>query len=155
MVLVHGWRIPFFQWFTLCGHRRRLADTQREQPWLTQSLGWVCFPGWTCHVTSALNIQVHVLGWQVFYRIVLAGQELLTSNMVVWYYRCISFSFKTFLQVFSMAVMKGRIPWWSLPLNWIIGQPQFGSMALFDAHIYNHLCWLIYWLSLETYGIAS
>ncbi|CAA7259120.1 unnamed protein product [Cyclocybe aegerita] len=36
--------------------------------------------------------------------IVLQGQELLTSNMMV----------------FPMAVLKGAIPWWSLPINWII-----------------------------------
>lgn len=25
------------------------------------------------------------------------------------------------IQVFTMTVLKGAIPWWGLPLNWIIG----------------------------------
>jgi len=43
--------------------------------------------------------------------IVLNGQELLTSNMMVM----------------PMAVMKGLVPWWSLPLNWII--VLFGNLC--------------------------
>lgn len=33
-----------------------------------------------------------------------------------------------------MAVLKGVIPWWSLPLNWVIGgfQPQALSVKGFD-----------------------
>ena len=51
----------------------------------------------------------------------LQGQELLTSNMMV------SFSFPLtsdpsyLYQVFPMATIKRVIPWWSLPLNWLIG----------------------------------
>ncbi|TFL03987.1 Formate/nitrite transporter-domain-containing protein [Pterulicium gracile] len=43
--------------------------------------------------------------------IVLQGQELLTSNMMV----------------FPMALMGKKIPWWSLPLNWIV--VLFGNLA--------------------------
>ncbi|KAF7296124.1 Formate/nitrite transporter [Mycena kentingensis (nom. inval.)] len=43
--------------------------------------------------------------------IVLQGQELLTSNMMV----------------FPMAVLKRAIPWWSLPLNWLI--VTFGNLV--------------------------
>jgi hypothetical protein len=52
---------------------------------------------------------VKVLGGFVFpvglVMIVLQGQELLTSNMMI----------------FPMAVAKRAVPWWSLPLNWLIG----------------------------------
>jgi len=51
---------------------------------------------------------VRILGGFVFpvglVMIVLQGQELLTSNMMT----------------FPMAVAKRVIPWWGLPLNWII-----------------------------------
>ncbi|KAJ7497387.1 Formate/nitrite transporter [Mycena latifolia] len=51
---------------------------------------------------------VKILGGFVFpvglVMIVLQGLELLTSNMMV----------------FPMAVLKGVVPWWSLPLNWLI-----------------------------------
>ncbi|KDR75807.1 hypothetical protein GALMADRAFT_1331264 [Galerina marginata CBS 339.88] len=71
---------------------------------------------------------VKVLGGFVFpcpltdYRIVLQGQELLTSNMMV----------------FPMAVAKRAVPWWSLPLNWLI--VFFGNLAgsLFFAAILVH-----------------
>ncbi|EJD35633.1 Formate/nitrite transporter [Auricularia subglabra TFB-10046 SS5] len=43
--------------------------------------------------------------------IVLQGQELLTSNMMI----------------FPMGIMKRVIPWWSLPYNWII--VFFGNLA--------------------------
>ncbi|KAI0248118.1 putative formate/nitrite transporter [Lactifluus subvellereus] len=43
--------------------------------------------------------------------IVLQGQELLTSNMMV----------------FTMAVLKRAVPWWSLPLNWLV--VTFGNLA--------------------------
>ncbi|KAJ7144992.1 Formate/nitrite transporter [Mycena crocata] len=54
-----------------------------------------------------------------FVLIVMLGLELLTSNMMV----------------FPMAVIKGAVPWWSLPLNWII--VTFGNLAgsLFSAAI--------------------
>ncbi|KAM6502201.1 Formate/nitrite transporter [Amanita muscaria] len=54
--------------------------------------------------------------------IVLQGQELLTSNMMI----------------FPMAVLKGAIPWWSLPLNWFI--VFWGNLAgsLFVAEILVH-----------------
>jgi len=43
--------------------------------------------------------------------IVLQGQELLTSNMMI----------------FPMGIMKRAVPWWSLPYNWII--VFFGNLA--------------------------
>jgi formate/nitrite transporter len=58
---------------------------------------------------------VHILAGLVFpvglVMIVLQGLELLTSNMMV----------------FPMAVIKRAIPWWSLPLNWIV--VTFGNLA--------------------------
>ncbi|KAF9529403.1 Formate/nitrite transporter [Crepidotus variabilis] len=58
---------------------------------------------------------VKVLGGFVFpvglVMIVLQGQELLTSNMMV----------------FPMAVAKRAVPWWSLPLNWVI--VTFGNLT--------------------------
>ncbi|KAK7053369.1 hypothetical protein VNI00_003995 [Paramarasmius palmivorus] len=51
--------------------------------------------------------------------IVLTGQELLTSNMMVM----------------PMAAIKGAIPWWSIPINWLI--VTFGNLvgSLFFAAI--------------------
>jgi len=51
--------------------------------------------------------------------IVLQGQELLTSNMMV----------------FPMGVLKRAVPWWSLPLNWLV--VTFGNLtgSLFFAAI--------------------
>jgi len=51
--------------------------------------------------------------------IVLQGQELLTSNMMV----------------FTMGVLKRAVPWWSLPLNWFV--VTFGNLtgSLFFAAI--------------------
>jgi len=51
--------------------------------------------------------------------IVLQGQELLTSNMMV----------------FTMGVLKRAVPWWSLPLNWLV--VTFGNLtgSLFFAAI--------------------
>jgi len=69
---------------------------------------------------------VKVLGGFVFpvglVMIVLQGQELLTSNMMI----------------FPMAVATRSIPWWSLPLNWLI--VFFGNLAgsLFFAAILTH-----------------
>ncbi|KIM75093.1 hypothetical protein PILCRDRAFT_827666 [Piloderma croceum F 1598] len=66
---------------------------------------------------------VKVLGGFVFpvglVMIVLLGLELLTSNMMV----------------FPMAVWKRAIPWWSLPLNWLV--VTFGNLvgSLFFAAI--------------------
>ncbi|KAI0318440.1 putative formate/nitrite transporter [Amylostereum chailletii] len=58
---------------------------------------------------------VKVLGGFVFpvglVMIVLQGQELLTSNMMT----------------FPMAVITRSIPWWSLPLNWIV--VTFGNLV--------------------------
>ncbi|KAJ7593625.1 Formate/nitrite transporter [Mycena floridula] len=58
---------------------------------------------------------VKVLGGFVFpvglVMIVLQGQELLTSNMMV----------------LPMALMKGAIPWWSIPLNFLI--VTFGNLV--------------------------
>jgi formate/nitrite transporter len=69
---------------------------------------------------------VRVLGGFVFpvglVMIVLQGQELLTSNMMT----------------FPMAVAKRAIPWWGLPLNWII--VLFGNLtgSLFFAAVLVH-----------------
>ncbi|KAI0047516.1 Formate/nitrite transporter [Auriscalpium vulgare] len=66
---------------------------------------------------------VKILGGFVFpvglVMIVLQGQELLTSNMMT----------------FPMALIKRRIPWWSLPLNWLV--VTFGNLvgSLFFAAI--------------------
>jgi len=66
---------------------------------------------------------VKVLGGFVFpvglVMIVLQGQELLTSN----------------LMVFPMALVKRALPWWSLPLNWLL--VTFGNLtgSLFFAGI--------------------
>ncbi|KAI9442745.1 Formate/nitrite transporter [Lactarius indigo] len=58
---------------------------------------------------------VKILGGFVFpvglVMIVLQGQELLTSNMMV----------------FPMGVLKRAVPWWSLPLNWLV--VTFGNLA--------------------------
>ncbi|TFK44787.1 Formate/nitrite transporter [Crucibulum laeve] len=69
---------------------------------------------------------VKILGGFVFpvglVMIVLQGQELLTSNMMI----------------FPMAIAKRAIPWWSLPVNWII--VLFGNLtgSLFFAAILVH-----------------
>jgi formate/nitrite transporter len=58
---------------------------------------------------------VHILAGLVFpvglVMIVLQGLELLTSNMMV----------------FPIAVMKKAVPWWSLPLNWLV--VTFGNLV--------------------------
>ncbi|KAF8161173.1 Formate/nitrite transporter [Crassisporium funariophilum] len=79
---------------------------------------------------------VKILGGFVFpvglVMIVLQGQELLTSNMMI----------------FPMAIAKGAIPWWSLPVNWII--VFFGNLAgsLFFAAILVHYTGIV---SVEPY----
>jgi formate/nitrite transporter FocA (FNT family) len=66
---------------------------------------------------------VKILGGFVFpvglVMIVLGGYELLTSNMMV----------------FPMALVKRAVPWWGLPLNWVI--VTFGNLvgSLFFAAI--------------------
>ncbi|KZT04651.1 Formate/nitrite transporter [Laetiporus sulphureus 93-53] len=58
---------------------------------------------------------VKVLGGAVFpvglIMIVLQGQELLTSNMMI----------------FPMACLKGAVPWWGLPWNWLL--VTFGNLC--------------------------
>lgn len=56
-------------------------------------------------------------------RIVLQGQELLTSNMMVSMLstRLRGPALTIWGKIFPMAVMKRAIPWWSLPLNWLVG----------------------------------
>ncbi|PCH43954.1 Formate/nitrite transporter [Wolfiporia cocos MD-104 SS10] len=58
---------------------------------------------------------VKVLGGAVFpvglIMIVLQGQELLTSNMMI----------------FPMACLKGAVPWWGLPWNWFL--VTFGNLS--------------------------
>ncbi|KAJ7084489.1 putative formate/nitrite transporter [Mycena belliarum] len=88
-------------------------------------------------LTSSNPGIVKILGGFVFpvglVMIVLQGQELLTSNMMV----------------FPMAVLKGVIPWWSLPLNWII--VFFGNLvgSLFFGAILVHYSGI---LSAEPYA---
>ncbi|KAJ3516431.1 hypothetical protein NLJ89_g1132 [Agrocybe chaxingu] len=67
--------------------------------------------------------------------IVLQGQELLTSNMMV----------------FPMAVLKGALPWWSLPVNWII--VFFGNLtgSLFFAAVLVHYTGIISTEPYESY----
>ncbi|KAJ7703103.1 putative formate/nitrite transporter [Mycena rosella] len=82
---------------------------------------------------------VKILGGFVFpvglVMIVLQGLELLTSNMMV----------------FPMAVLKGAIPWWSLPLNWLI--VFFGNLtgSLFFAAVLVHYSGIISVEPYETY----
>ena len=66
-----------------------------------------------------------------FRRIVLLGLELLTSNMMVrcacnhpWTAQLKPFSYK----VFPMAVWTKAVPWWSLPLNWIVGESKYSVL---------------------------
>ncbi|KAJ6587016.1 Formate/nitrite transporter [Mycena vulgaris] len=80
---------------------------------------------------------VKILGGFVFpvglVMIVLQGLELLTSNMMV----------------FPMAVLKGVVPWWSLPLNFLI--VFFGNLvgSLFFAAVLVHYSGI---LSAEPYA---
>ncbi|KAF4563387.1 hypothetical protein EYR36_003830 [Pleurotus pulmonarius] len=79
--------------------------------------------GGSAGINSANPGLVKIMGGFVFpvglVMIVLQGQELLTSNMMV----------------FPMGLIKGVIPWWSLPVNWII--VTFGNLvgSLFFAAI--------------------
>ncbi|KAL0956521.1 hypothetical protein HGRIS_002662 [Hohenbuehelia grisea] len=85
--------------------------------------------------SAGINAQnpglVKIMGGFVFpvglVMIVLQGQELLTSNMMI----------------FPMALIKGAIPWWSLPVNWII--VTFGNLvgSLFFAAILVHYSGII------------
>jgi len=85
---------------------------------------------------------VKILGGFVFpvglVMIVLQGQELLTSNMMI----------------FPMAVIKGAIPWWSLPLNFII--VTFGNLvgSLFFASVLVHYSGIISTAPYDTYVTA-
>jgi len=82
--------------------------------------------GGAAGLTSSNPGIVRVLGGFVFpvglVMIVLQGQELLTSNMMT----------------FPMAVAKRVIPWWGLPLNWVI--VLFGNLtgSLFFAAVLVH-----------------
>ncbi|KAJ8696756.1 hypothetical protein PTI98_006599 [Pleurotus ostreatus] len=79
--------------------------------------------GGSAGINSANPGIVKIMGGLVFpvglVMIVLQGQELLTSNMMI----------------FPMGLIKGVIPWWSLPVNWII--VTFGNLvgSLFFAAI--------------------
>ena len=44
-----------------------------------------------------------------------------------------------------MAVLKGAIPWWSLPLNWVIGAPWY----LIESSSWN---WLLILVTTVTFG---
>ncbi|KAF8919784.1 Formate/nitrite transporter [Mucidula mucida] len=82
---------------------------------------------------------VKILGGLVFpvglAMIVLQGHELLTSNMMV----------------FPMAVFRGAVPWWSLPVNWII--VTFGNLvgSLFFGAILVHYSGIISTPPYDTY----
>ena len=41
------------------------------------------------------------------------AQQAWRLLMLYWY----------LLQVFPMAVLKRAVPWWALPLNWLVGEP--------------------------------
>ncbi|KAF8633302.1 hypothetical protein AX17_004477 [Amanita inopinata Kibby_2008] len=75
--------------------------------------------------------------------IVLQGQELLTSNMMI----------------FPLAVLKGAIPWWSLPLNWFI--VFWGNLAgsLFFAEVLVHYSGVIstepYITTIRTFAVRK
>jgi formate/nitrite transporter len=85
---------------------------------------------------------VKVLGGFVFpiglVMIVLQGHELLTSNMFV----------------FPMAVLKGVVPWWSLPLNWLL--VTFGNLvgSLFFAAVLVHYSGVLSTTPYDTYVVA-
>ncbi|KAI0958186.1 hypothetical protein AcV7_004072 [Taiwanofungus camphoratus] len=56
--------------------------------------------------------------------IVLQGHELLTSNMMVRTACACTAVYQAHLrrtQIFPMAIIKGAVPWWGLPWNWLIG----------------------------------
>ncbi|KAH7929877.1 putative formate/nitrite transporter [Leucogyrophana mollusca] len=82
---------------------------------------------------------VKILGGFVFpvglVMIVLQGFDLLTSN----------------LMIFPMAVIKGRLPWWSIPVNWII--VTFGNLvgSLFFAAILSKYSGLVVDAPYSTY----
>ena len=46
------------------------------------------------------------------------------------------------LQVFPMGVLKRAVPWWSLPLNWLVGEPtaRFLSPTKKKANKMPELC---------------
>ncbi|KAI3618671.1 formate nitrite [Moniliophthora roreri] len=89
----------------------------RTDPGIIKVLAAFTFPvGLVMYVHSTPRPQSH---FERPLRIVLTGQELLTSNMMVM----------------PMAAIKGAIPWWSIPLNWLI--VTFGNLvgSLFFAAI--------------------
>ncbi|KAF7428587.1 hypothetical protein PC9H_007813 [Pleurotus ostreatus] len=97
--------------------------------------------GGSAGINSANPGIVKIMGGLVFpvglVMIVLQGQELLTSNMMVGS-RYLSPGFVKLtcvFKIFPMGLIKGVIPWWSLPVNWII--VTFGNLvgSLFFAAI--------------------
>ena len=79
-----------------------------------------------------------------FRRIVLLGLELLTSNMMVrcacnhsWTAQLKPFSHK----VFPMAVWTKAVPWWSLPLNWIVGESKYSVLQAVLLTVLHKLQW--------------
>lgn len=67
-------------------------------------------------------------------RIVLQGQELLTSNMLASNFESNTrlYNMLTRKQYFPMACVKGAVPWWSLPVNWIIGRLNPDTLVYSD-----------------------
>ncbi|KAI0823708.1 Formate/nitrite transporter [Trametes gibbosa] len=85
---------------------------------------------------------VKFLGGAVFpvglIMIVLQGQELLTSNMMI----------------FPMACIKGAVPWWALPYNWLI--VTFGNLcgSLFFASVLTKYTGIISTPPYDTYAVT-
>jgi formate/nitrite transporter FocA (FNT family) len=89
--------------------------------------------GGAADLTTSNPGLVKILGGFVFpvglVMIVLQGHELLTSNMMVRP-RCgasLPQVVNMISQVFPMAVLKRAVPWWSLPLNWLV--VTFGNLT--------------------------
>ncbi|KAG6329187.1 hypothetical protein ID866_9902 [Astraeus odoratus] len=78
-------------------------------PGLVKVLGGFVFP--VGLVMYAMFVHEPYAILKEIHRIVLQGFELLTSN----------------LMIFPMAVLKGMLPWWSIPVNWVI--VTFGNLV--------------------------
>lgn len=89
------------------GHRWWLPRPHRFQSWFSQNSSWLCLPSRTRDVRTHV-VALVLVDLNTPCRIVLQGQELLTSNMMVM----------------PMGVWKRVIPIWSLPLNWFVGRCQ-------------------------------
>jgi hypothetical protein len=76
-----------------------------SNPGIVKLISGFVFPaGLTMSVITFSYLSVRLV--HPLCRIVLNGQELLTSNMLV----------------FPIAVCKRAVPWWGLPYNWLVGK---------------------------------